>query len=201
MKIDMKKYSPSKEVGKKTELREIEDKKVVPPFYEKIMSHGKVGLRLLEEKDVEIISELWRQCYGELYGSSLKYDWVLYPEQYQNHVAFKENWKNDSVEKNFCMILFENIEKREIIGAWALWKDDRNLQIEFSLGIIHPEYRKENQENRIVSNVDDYIKTLEEQSGAEYFTAFCETWHNKTQYLCFKRWGFKIAGIFPGQTT
>jgi hypothetical protein len=197
----MKKYSPYKKLEKKTLLREISDKKVIWPFYEKTMSHGKVGLRLLEKKDVDYVSELWRECYGELYGSSLKYDWVLYSEQYQNHVAFKENWEKDSEEKDFCMLLFENVEKNEIIGAWALWKDNRNLQIEFSLGIIHPEYRKDNQEIKIVSNVDDYIKTLEEQSGAEYFTAFCETWHNKTQFLCFKRWGFKIAGIFPGQFT
>ena len=106
MKIDMSKYSPYKKVGKKTNLREIEDKKVIWPFYEKRMPHGKVRLRLLEEKDVKIVSELWKQCYGELYGSSTKYDWVLYPEKYHENVALKENWKNDSVEKNFCILLF-----------------------------------------------------------------------------------------------
>ena len=34
-------------------------------------------------------------------------------------------------------------------------------------------------------------------SGAEYFTTFCETWHDITQNWCIGG-GWKIAGIFPG---
>jgi len=34
-----------------------------------------------------------------------------------------------------------------------------------------------------------------------YVTVFCETWHNITQYLWFKRMGWKVAGIFPGNYT
>jgi len=38
------------------------------------------------------------------------------------------------------------------------------------------------------------------KSGAEYFTTFCETWHDITQNWCIKG-GWKIAGIFPGNFT
>ena len=40
-----------------------------------------------------------------------------------------------------------------------------------------------------------------QDSGAEYVTVFCETWHDITQYMWFKRMGWKVAGIFPGNFT
>jgi len=200
-KIDMTKYSPYKRMGKSVKTREIKDKKVIWPFYEKTLSNGKIKIRIIEKKDINEVSDLWRMCYGELYGASLKYDWILYPERYEMNVAFRENWVYDSINKNFCMLIFEEIKECKILGAWGLYKDDRNLQIEFSFGIIHPKYRHEKNGIRIVSFAADYIKELEKESGAEYLTSFCETWHNITQYLCFKQWGFKVAGIFPGQFT
>lgn len=53
----------------------------------------------------------------------------------------------------------------------------------------------------MVGAARDAIRIMEDESGAEYFSAFCETWHSITQFICFKRWGWKIAGIFPGQFT
>jgi hypothetical protein len=197
----MKRYSPFKKIEKTVMTRDIIDKKVIWPFYERMIIEGKVKLRILTKKDIEEVSELWRICYGELYGSSLKYEWVLYPEKYKEKVAIKEKWENDSQNKDFCMLLFEDTENFNIVGAWTLWKDDRNLQIEFSIGIIHPDFRGKKYGISIVSASNDYIRVLEKESGAEYLTAFCETWHNTTQFLCFKRWGFKVGGIFPGQFT
>ena len=47
----------------------------------------------------------------------------------------------------------------------------------------------------------EYIRRLEEDSGAEFMSAFCETWHPITQYFAFRHLGWKLAGIFPGQAT
>jgi hypothetical protein len=47
----------------------------------------------------------------------------------------------------------------------------------------------------------EHLKLIEDETNAEYLTSFCETWHSITQYLCFKQWGWKIAGIFPGNVT
>ena len=200
-KIDMIKYSPYKKMESSVITRDIKDKKVTWPYYEKDINNGELKIRIIEKKDCVEIAELWRVCYGELYGSSLKYDWVLYPQRYETNVAFSEKWSKDSLNKDFCMLVFEEINTKKLIGAWALFKDDRNLQIEFSIGIIHPSYRQQQSGMKVVSMAADYIKTLENESGAEYLSAFCETWHNTTQYLCFKQWGFKVAGIFPGQYT
>lgn len=200
-KIDMSKYSPYKKMKRTIITREIEDKKVIWPYYERKLYDGAIKIRIIEKKDCIEVAELWRMNYGELYGSTLKYDWVLYPKRYESNVAFKENWDKDSLNKDFCMLVFEETNTRKIFGAWALFKDDRNLQIEFSLGVIHPEYRQQKSGIKVVSTAVDYIKVLENESGAEYLTSFCETFHNVTQFLCFKRWGFKVAGIFPGQYT
>lgn len=80
-------------------------------------------------------------------------------------------------------------------------KDDQNLQVEFSFGAIHPAYRKGISGNKLVEAALSYLKLLEEKSGAEYLNAFCETWHSISQFLCLKIWGWKLAGIFPGQYT
>ncbi len=200
-KIDMSKYSPYKKMKQTVITREITDKRVRWPYYEKEIFNGVVKIRIIEKKDCTEVAELWRMCYGELYGSSLKYDWVLYPNRYETHVAFKEDWEKDSLSKDFCMLVFEEVQSSSLIGAWALFKDDRNLQVEFSIGIIRPDYRQHKSRMKIVSMAEEYIKVLETDSGAEYLSAFCETWHNTTQFLCFKQWGFKVAGIFPGQCT
>ncbi len=199
-KINMGKYSPYKKLGK-TITREIKDKIVIWPYYEQTWKSGEISIRILEKKDVDEVAELWRMCYGELYGSSLKYEWVLYSERYETYVAFKENWKENSQHKNFCMIVYEDTVNHRIFGAWALWKENKNLQIEFSLGVVHPENRKGESGVKMVSIANDIIKVLEKESGAEYLSAFCETWQNIAQFLCFKQWGFKVAGIFPGQFT
>jgi hypothetical protein len=199
-KIDMSKYSPYKKMNS-VKTREIKDKRVIWPYYERNIFNCELKIRIIEKKDCSEVAELWRVCYGELYGSSLKYDWVLYPKRYEANVTFKESWEMDSLNKDFCMLVFEEMKTNRLIGAWILFKDDRNLQIEFTMGIIHPSYRQQKSGLKVVSMAEDYIKTLEKKSGAEYLTSFCETWHNTTQFLCFKQWGFKVAGIFPGQYT
>ena len=201
-KLDMNGVKPFRKMDKTVKTREINDKRVTWPFIEKTYGNNEIQLRVIEKKDISEVSELWKKCYGELYGSSLKYDWVLYPERYEETVALRENWETDKIEKNFCMVVWENVNVKKIVGAWALWKDDRNLQIEFSIGIADPDFKKEkNRETSLIVRSKDFINLIEKESGAEYLTSFCETWHNKTQYLCFKQWGFKIAGIFPGQYT
>jgi len=199
--IDMNNYKPYKKMGKTIITRTIENKKVVWPNFEEINFNGNFKIRIIDKKDIFAVTQLWRENYGELYGSSSKYDWVLYPERYDSNVALRESWEKDRLDKSFCMVIFEEKESLKIIGANVWFKDDRNLQIESSLGTFHHEYRQGKNSMDILSLAGDFIKKIENESGAEYLTAFCETWHSITQFLCFKRWGYKVAGIFPGQFT
>jgi hypothetical protein len=94
----------------------------------------------------------------------------------------------------------EDLQSKKIVVSSIYTKWDKNLQVEASFIAIHPDYRKGSMAASIWSNLASFYKWLE-GSGAEYVTVFCETWHNITQYIWFKRMGWKIAGIFPGNFT
>lgn len=194
-------YQPYSPMGKTCMTRPIHDKKVIWPYAAVRMINSRFRGRMLGEKDFEAAAELWRSAYPELYGSSSKYEWLLYPEQYEGKVAVSEHWQEDRVQKAFCMPVIEDIHSG-ILAAGALYlKDDRNLHVEFSFGAVQPAYRKGSSGEKLPAAILDYLRQLEEESGAEYLSAFCETWHNISQYLCLKVWGWKLAGIFPGQYT
>ena len=199
--IDMSKYRPYRRVRNNSLTRPIREKKIIWPRYKKFFSEGKICFRLLENKDVQVVSELWRECYGELYGSPIIESWVLYPELYKDCVLFGDTPDWNSNQKDFIMIIFENVDDHQIWGAWVFWKDDNNLQIDFGFGFIHPDFRQNHRDNNFEIYLQDFLNTLENDSGAEYFTVTCETFHNISQFLVFKKWGFKLGGIFPGETT
>jgi len=78
----------------------------------------------------------------------------------------------------------------------VLTKFEKNLQVEFSFASTHPDFR--------IRGITDELRRVTRKialnSGAEYFTTFCETWHDITQNWCIND-GWKIAGIFPGNFT
>ena len=186
-------------MGKSCELLKISDKRVVWPLIDHTdPKQPNFRLRTITQKDIEAVAELWRASYPEVYGSV--HEWILYPDEYKKRVAFAENWEEDSVTRPNAVIVGEDITSKKIVMSSIYTKWDQNLQVEASFIAIHPDYRKGSIAAIIWSNLALFYKWLE-NSGAEYVTVFCETWHNITQYIWFKRLGWKIAGIFPGNFT
>ncbi len=195
MMLDMSKYRPFKEMGKTCKTRKIKEKKVIwPDFTLGPFLNGKYRVRMIGRGDVEEVAELWRQSYPELYGSP--YEFVLFPEEYEEKVALRETWDGDRLNKKHCMPVVEETETRKLVTVALLTKEDKNLEIEYSLLGTHPDYRKK----RFTYGLGWAIREKIEESGAEYLTAFLETWHDITQILAL-RGGSRLAGIFPGRFT
>lgn len=199
LNIDMKKYSVYKGMGKSCELRTLKKKHVTWPDIGNVpVEDTAFHFRVMREKDAGAVAELWRVSYPEVYGSV--HEWILDPSEHLKRCALIENWENDARGKKHLMIVGEDMTLNRIIFATLMTKWDRNLHIEMSFVAIHPDFRKSDISNKIFAQMgmlEDWLIA----SGAEYVTVFCETWHNITQYLWFKRMGWKVAGIFPGNFT
>lgn len=192
-------YQSFKKIGKSCKLKEIKDKKVIWPLIDHTdPDNPNFRLRVITRKDVDAVAELWRTSYPEVYGSI--HEWILHPEEYEGKVAFAENWEEHSITRPHAVMVGEDLQAEKIVMASIYTKWDQNLQVEASFIAIHPDSRKGRISTSIWSNLASFYKWLED-SGAEYVTVFCETWHNITQYIWFKRLGWKIAGIFPGNFT
>ncbi len=192
---------PYSKMGITCETREIRIKQIIWPKFETSILDNKFKIRMLNKADTDEVSKLWRKSYPELYGSSTRYDWVYYPNQYGENIGFRENWDDGGNSKTHCMSIVEEVATKIIVAASMLTKDDRNLHVEYSLGCVDPKYRKEKTGESLMVIAFEHLKRIEDETDAEYMTSFCETWHSITQFLCFKHWGWKIAGIFPGNVT
>ncbi len=148
-------------------------------------------VRVLNRQLVESASSLWRTAYPELYGSI--HGFLLDPSLYEIFVALEETWEEDSVSKPVCMPVVVRLSTSEVIAGSVLTKIPRNLQVEYSFVATHPDYRTKG----ITKPLRQVTRQIALSSGAEYFTTFCETWHDITQNWCIKG-GWKIGGIFPG---
>jgi hypothetical protein len=198
-KIDMTQFHPYRKMGKTCELREIRAKKVVWPKIDHIdTDNPNFRLRAISRNDVDAVAELWRASYPEVYGSV--HEWILDPREYLDRVAFTENWEEHCRSRPHAVMVGEDLAADKIVMSSIYTKWDKNLQVEASFIAIVPDARKGKMAASIWSNLASFYQWLEE-SGAEYVTVFCETWHNITQYIWFKRLGWKIAGIFPGNFT
>lgn len=199
-KYDMTRYCAFAEMGVNCSSREIEDKIVQWPFFhERKYAGGRFLARMIGRQDFERCAEFWRSSYPEVHGSTS--EWLLDQDEYEDRFVTVDEYENGCRLKKHCMLIMVDLEKDSVAGASIFTKDDKNLSIEYSFGAIHPVYRKGDDSVIMIGAARDAIFIMEDESGAEYFSAFCETWHSITQFICFKRWGWKIAGIFPGQFT
>ncbi len=197
--LDMRPYRPYAEMGASCRTREIGEKKVVwPELTPRSICGGQFTLRALGRNDVDRAAEFWRASYPEVYGSP--HEWMLDPGEYERRVAFAESWERDRGAKPNAMLMAEAVRRGDLAMGSMLTKFDQNLQVEASFFAIHPDYRKGEGDFRIWEELPGYYDFLE-SSGAEYVTVFCETWQSITQQVWFKRFGWKVAGIFPGNMT
>ena len=192
MKMDLRESRPYEKMGHSCRTREPVEKRItwsipaVGPFGDNL---HKVGV--LRKDLVESAAELWRRAYPEVYGSP--HEFLLDPNQYEPLIAMRETWEEDSRNKVYCMSVVEEVATGKVIGATLLTKFEGNLQVEFSFAATHPDYRRRD----LTDELRRFTRIIALDSGAEYFTTFCETWHDITQNWCIKG-GWKIAGIFPG---
>lgn len=155
---------------------------------------GKYQVRVLRRGLIDSAAKLWRAAYPELHGSP--HEFLLDPEHCERLVALEDSWEEDSRNKVYCMTVVEELETQKVVSASLLTKFDRNLQVEYSFAATHPDYR----EKKFMDPLRRVTRRIARGSGAEYFTTFCETWHDITQKWCIEG-GWKVAGIFPGQFT
>jgi len=195
MPINMESYSPYRQMATTCKTRPIREKRVVwtkiesEPFLE-----DRFQVKTLQRELIVSAAELWRSAYPEIYGSP--HQFILDPDQYEKLIAIEESWEEDSKTKVYCMPVVVELETKRVVSATVLTKFEKNLQVEFSFACTHPDFRIRG----ITDELSRVTRKIALNSGAEYFTTFCETWHDITQNWCIND-GWKIAGIFPGNIT
>lgn len=194
----MNRYHPYQKMGASCELREIGDKRVVWPKIVREYTDKSFRFRPMGKADIAEVVELWRASYPEVYGSI--HEWMLHPDEYEERVALTDRWADDAVTKDHAVLVGEDTSLGKILVAMMMTKWDQNLHVEASFIAIHPDFRKGKLSVDVFSELATFYEWLKD-TGAEYVTVFCETWQNITQFIWFKRMGWKVAGIFPGSYT
>jgi hypothetical protein len=195
MKVDMAGYQPYRKMAATGETRPIRQRRITWTKIEsEPVGNGRYQVKMLRRSLRDAAAELWRSAYPELYGSP--HEFLLDPDQYEKLMALEESWQEDAASKVYCMPVVEELGTGRVVSASLLTKFEKNLQVEFSFVGTHPDYRLKD----LTDELRRITRTIAERSGAEYFTTFCETWHDITQKWCLYG-GWKIAGIFPGNFT
>jgi len=195
IKVDLSGHEPYKAMGESCRLRDIEEFRVRWPrlvIADELAGTGYL-MRYIRRDDADALVEIWKNVYPEAYGST--HQFVLDPEWYRpENVLLEENWERDAAEKDHAIVVLEQTERKRLLGLLLLTKWNQNLQIELTMGGLHPALREKNVFYPFFRNILDAIESTE----AELLTVFAETWHKKTQELMDHN-GFKIWGVFPGQ--
>jgi ribosomal protein S18 acetylase RimI-like enzyme len=195
--LNMSPYRPYRPMWQSCLTRPIRDKQVVWVKPEaKPNGDGRFVGRPLRRADLQAAAALWRRAYPEIYGSA--HDFILFPEEYEAHMALAETWEEDSRRQPCCMLVAEEVATSRLAAGTLMTKFDRNLHIEYTFAGTDPEYRQLG----LMSLRGSMMSKMVRASGAEYLTTFLETWHTITQAETLKLGhGWKIAGIFPGNFT
>ncbi|MCK8602980.1 hypothetical protein [Desulfoferrobacter suflitae] len=192
MTINMQGSKPYKKMRRTCRTRAVSEKRVVwPRFVSQPFAEGRFQVRPLRRQLIDSAAALWRIAYPEIYGSP--HEFLLDPERYEGCVALEDNWDEDSLRRVYCMTVVEELATNQVVSATLLTKFTKNLQVEYTFAATHPDYRQ----SKLTDELRRMTRKIAYNSGAEYLTTFCETWHDITQYWCIKG-GWKIAGIFPG---
>lgn len=192
MAISLEGVAPYRKMATTCRTRPVSLKRITWPKLDPVeVELGKYRVTLLRTDLVESAARLWRLGYPELYGSP--HEFLLDPGEYSRWVALWERWENDARDKVYCMAVLEDVTTGEVVSGSVLTKYEKNLQVEFSLVTTLPGFRRKN----LTAQLRAFVRKVAAGTGADYFTTFCETWHDITQQWCLKG-GWKIAGIFPG---
>ncbi len=191
MKMDISERQSYWSMGSSCQTREPAEKRLTWTMPAGVFGDDLYKVRVLARNLVASAAELWRVSYPQISGSP--HDFLLDPDRYAALVAMEETWEEDSHSKIYCVSVVEEVASRKVVAAALLTKFEQNLQVEFSLFAIHPDYRRKD----LTDELRRFTRSLALESGAEYFSTVCETWHDNTQDWCI-RGGWQIAGISPG---
>ncbi|MBT7094460.1 MAG: hypothetical protein HN936_14530 [Bacteroidetes bacterium] len=191
--LNLSGYQPYKKMGQSCQLKDIREFHINWPelVTADILANKDFIMRYMRRDDVGRVIELWKNVYPEAYGSS--HQFIFESLWYADNVLVDENWKTDSKDKKYAIILLENLRNSQLSGLLLMTKWDQNLQVELTMGGIHSEFREKELFYPYFKNILDLISKTE----VELITVFAETWHKKTQELMDNH-GFKIWGISPG---
>ncbi|MCP4665371.1 MAG: hypothetical protein GY849_03305 [Deltaproteobacteria bacterium] len=191
--LDLSEYQPYKTMGRSCRLKDIAEFHVHWPelVTSGNLTNSELMMRYLRGDDIDRVVELWKNVYPEVYGST--HQFVFDPRWYEDHVLLEENRKKEADKNKHAIILMEDLEENQLVGILLMTKWDQNLQVEFTMGGLHPAFRKKEIFYLFFKDILDSFSETE----AELITVFAETWHKKTQEL-MDYYGFKIWGVFPG---
>ena len=192
--INLSGYKPYKKMGQSCQLKDIAEFHIHWPKLKTAgsLANRNVIMHYMRGNDIDEVVELWKNIYPEAYGST--HQFVFEPQWYEGNVLFDENLKEDAKKRAYAIILLEDLKEHKLVGILLMTKWDQNLQIEFTMGGLHPAFRQKKVFYPFFGNILDSIS----KSEVELITVFAETWHSRTQEL-MDHYGFKIWGIFPGQ--
>jgi hypothetical protein len=191
--LNLSGYQPYKKMGRSCQLKDITEFHINWPQLvtaETLVNRDFI-MRYMRGNDIDRVVELWKNVYPEACGSS--HQFIFDSHWYADNVLLHENRKTDAKDKQYAIIVLEDIKANQLVGLLLMTKWDQNLQIEFTMGGIHSESREKELFYPYFKNILDSIS----KTKVELITVFAETWHKKTQEL-MENHGFKIWGIFPG---
>ena len=94
--------NPYREMATTCSTRPLAEKKIVwKRFESEPFEKGTFQAKVLSERFIDSAASVFRKAYPEVYGSP--HEFVLIPERYAGHIAFDENWEEDSRSKVCCM--------------------------------------------------------------------------------------------------
>ena len=194
-KLNVSGLTPFKKMGTSCQLKNIAEFQVLWPKLTTAsnLSKKELVMRYMRGNDIDAVIELWKDIYPEAYGSTHQ---IVFDPQwyYDGNVLFDGNWATDARDKQYAIILIEDLKTDLLFGILLMTKWDQNLQVELTMGGFHSEFREKQLFFPFFQNILDSFSNTE----VELLTVFSETWHKKTQEL-MDYCGFKIWGLFPGQ--
>lgn len=186
---DMSKYKPYKDYRGLCKFKSLKERKISWPIIEKNVLDNTYRLRPLREDEIDIIVEIYRVGFPELYGNTY-HGVALWPDSISNLLRTEQGF----MKGDWFVYVAEKIDEKKLVGVMLIRIDKGNMSIHWESGVIHPDYRGIKGLFRSMCVFNDEIS---ENAGAEYSNVIIATFHPISQVL-LKELGWKIRGIFPG---
>lgn len=161
------------------QTRKLADRKLVWPAVDEAIAGG-FRLRDLDWtslREIEEVAQLHREAFPELFGSV--YEDILFPNRWPR---WAEHWR-----------IYRVSEGERQAATCLLTPSVQNMAVELSVLITDPAFRGRGIARRFTNVIDRLIG----ESGAEYGTVFCATFHIATQKI-IEELGFQRIGELRG---
>lgn len=130
-------------------------------------------------EEAEKTAEVFRIGFPELFGGV--YEDLHFPSRYHQLIKHKK------------IFIVQDPKDRKIASARVLTPTEKNMSVEFSLVVTHPDYRGRGLATRFARISDNLV----EGAGIEYGCVYCASFHKTTQRI-FAELGFKKEAELRG---